>query len=400
MEPVGEIDRRSLMLAGAATAGGLVLESLTPAAAAPVPRRPNIVWFRSEDNGVDFVGCYGNPLARTPTIDKLAREGVRFDLHFATSPVCAPTKLATLTGMHAESLGPGHHMRADARTPPFVRGFATYLRRAGYWCSEQGLPGANPDRNTTSTRTGYHDASGDWRNRPAGKPFFVLRGSQTTHETQAAFPYPGRTNPAKVRLPVYHPDDPVLRLGRAHYFDRVAAMDGELAGLLRRLEDDNLLANTIVIYSADHGGVLPRSKRYCYDSGLRAPLVMWFPPRWRHLAPVAPGSVYRAPTSSVDAPAAILSLAGVRRPAHFQGKPFAGTTVSRRAYAFSGRGRMDEQLDMVRTVRGRRYRYIRNYRPHLTYAQHHQFMWLQHPDEVVNLAGRPEHRATLRRMRR
>lgn len=412
-----------------------------PAGATTAPagrrqRRPNIVWFRSEDNHASFVGAYGNPLARTPTIDRLAREGVRYERHFSTSPVCAPSKLAVLTGMYETRLGPGHHMRATARVPGFVRGFATYLQAAGYWCTEQGTPAANPDHNTDLARTGYADASGDWRNRPAGAPFFALLGSSTTHETSSFVPLPGATDPAAVDLPAYHPDDPVLRLDRASYTDRVAAMDREVADVLARLRADGLLHDTIVMYSSDHGGVLPRSKRYCYDSGLRMPLVIWFPPRWRHLAPSAPGSVYRAPSSSVDAPVTILGLAGVDVPEHFDGQAFAGPQVRPRRYAFSGRNRMDEQLDFVRTVRDRRYRYVRNYFPHLTYAQHHQFMWLQpgmrqwetlflagrlddvqsrffrtrpaeelydletDPDEVVNLVGSTRHREHLVRLRR
>lgn len=435
------LDRRQVLAASAATAAtaaGLAAVSAPRArAAGSAPAsagRPHVVWFRSEDNSASTIGCYGNDLARTPTIDRLAREGVRFARHFSTSPVCAPSKLAILTGMHETSLGPGHHMRAIARVPDFVSGFATYLQQAGYWCSEQARPAANPDHNTDLTRTGYDDTTGDWRRRPDGTPFFALLGSMTTHESRTFSPTRGATDPAAVRLPAYLPDDQVLREGHAHYLDQVATMDGELAAVLERLRADGLLEDTIVLYSSDHGGTGPRSKRYCYDSGLHVPMVAWFPPRWQHLAPGPAGTVVEAPTSSIDAPATILALAGVDVPEHFAGTPFAGPRVKPRQHVFSGRNRMDEQLDFVRTVRDRRFRYVRNYFPHLTYAQHHFYMWQQpavrrleelhltgrtdavqarffgtkpaeelydltaDPDEVVDLAGDPRYRGRLAAM--
>lgn len=428
------MDRRTLLkILGLTPLGAAGLSA--PAGAEPTAR-PNILWFRSEDNSASFLGAYGNPIARTPTIDQLARDGVRFTNFFATSPVCAPTKLATLTGLYEASLGPGHNMRANARTPAFVRGFASYLKDAGYWCTEQGTPGANPDRNTDLADTGYDDTSGDWSKRPAGRPFFALLGTLTTHETHAVFTTPGKTDPAAVRVPAYHPDTPVMRRDHAHYLDLVAKMDSELAAVLARLEADGLAENTIVMYSSDHGGVLPRSKRYCYDSGLHTPLIMRFPPRWAHLAPARPGETYDAPASSVDAGPTVLGLAGVSAPAHFHGQAFAGPAAAPRTYAFSGRNRMDEQLDFVRSVRDERFRYIRNYQPHLTYAQHNQFMWLQagvreweqhhlsgklnelqsrfwrekpaeelydlaaDPDETVNLIDRTQYNGRVQRMRR
>jgi arylsulfatase A-like enzyme len=426
------MDRRTLLKALGLSA---VAAGLPAPAMGEVAEGPNILWFRSEDNGAEFIGAYGNPVANTPTIDQLAREGVRFTNFVSTSPVCAPSKLATLTGIYEASLGPGEHMRANALTPSFVRGFASYLRDAGYWCTEQGSPAANPDHNTDLADTGYEDTSGDWSKRPPGRPFFALLGSMATHESNTIVATRGTTDPAKVRLPAYHPDTAVMRRDRAHYMNQVTKMDAQLAEVLARLEADGLADDTIVVYSSDHGGVLPRSKRYCYDSGLRAPLVMRFPPRWAHLAPAAPGETYDAPASSVDAGPTMLGLAGVDAPSHFHGQAFAGPTAEPRSYAFSGRNRMDEQLDFVRTARDQRFRYIRNYMPHLTYAQHNQFMWLQagvreweglhlrgglnevqsrfwrtkpaeelydleaDPDEIVNLVDRPEHAARLEAMR-
>jgi arylsulfatase A-like enzyme len=428
------VTRRRFLQAAAAGAGAAVLPGLGGAlqAAAGSGERPNILWFRSEDNSAEFIGAYGNPLMSTPAIDRLAREGVLYRNFFSTSPVCAPTKLGILTGLHDASLGPGHNMRALGKVPPGLPGFASYLQRLGYWTSESG----NPDHNTDLADTGYDDTSGDWRNRPAGSPFFVLKGSITSHETSSFAPLPGATDPADVRLPRYHPDHEILRRDRAHYMDAVTRMDEELAAERAKLEEDGLLEDTIVIYSSDHGGVLPRSKRFCYHSGLHTPLIVRFPERWQHLAPSAPGTQYREPVSTVDAPPTILSLAGAAIPSYMHGQPFAGPRIRRRTYAFSNRNRMDESIDFVRTVSDGRYRYIRNYMPHLPYGQHCWFMWLQagvreweraflageldevqsrfwkpkpseelydlerDPDEVDNLAGSRAHQAKLDELRR
>lgn len=395
--------------------------------------RPNIVWFRSEDNGAEFIGAYGNPLANTPNIDRLAAEGVLFSKFFTTSPVCAPTKLGWATGMYEAGMGPGHNMRAQGRRPEFANGFATWLADAGYWCTTSGNVDYNTDLESVD---GFDDTTGDWQSAAAdGRPFVALLGSQAAHESMLFSATPVQTDPAQVQLPAYVPDDPVLRADRAAYMDRVAAMDVEFGELLAELERLGVADDTIVIYSSDHGGVLPRSKRFCYDSGLHAPLVVRFPPRWQHLAPGGPGTVVDTPVSSIDAAPTMLHLAGVEIPEHFQGTPFAGATCAPRAFAFGNRNRMDQAIDFVRTARDERYRYIRNYMPHLPWGQHLAFMWNQagyrrweqlhmqgaldevqdrfwgekpseelydldaDPDEVINLIDDPDHQARLVELR-
>ena len=395
--------------------------------------RPNLVWFRSEDNGAEFIGAYGNEQANTPNIDRMAAEGVLWSRFFTTSPVCAPTKLGWATGMYEAGLGPGHHMRASGHRPEFAAGFATWLSEAGYWCTTSGNLDYNTDLDGVD---GFDDATGDWQTAAKeGRPFVALLGSSMTHEASMAAAQPGATDPATVELPSYLPDDPILRADRAAYMDKVTAMDAEVGALLDELEALGVAENTIVIYSSDHGGVLPRSKRFCYDSGLHAPLVARFPQRWQHLAPGGPGTVVETPVSSIDAAPTMLHLAGVEVPEHFQGTPFAGATCAPRRFAFSNRNRMDEAIDFVRSVRDERYRYVRNYMPHLPWGQHLAFMWNQRgyrrweqlheegalddvqdrfwgekpaeelydlqadPDEVTNLVGDPEHRDRLEELR-
>lgn len=395
--------------------------------------RPNIVWFRSEDNSADLIGAYGAADASTPNIDRLAAGGVLFRRFFTTSPVCAPTKLGWATGMYEAGMGPGHNMRASGRRPAVAVGFATWLAQAGYWCATSG----NLDYNTDlGDDDGFHDRNGDWQSAARdGRPFVALLGSSTTHEFTIHGASPEITDPAAVEVPGYVPDDAVLRADRAAYIEKVSAVDAEVGALLDELEALGVAENTIVIYSSDHGGVTPRTKRFCYDSGLHAPLVAWFPERWRHLAPSGPGTVVESPVSSIDAAPTMLHLAGVDIPSHFQGTPFAGATCAPRTIAFSNRNRMDEAIDFVRTARDERYRYVRNYMPHLPWGQHVSFLWRQagyrrweqlhlegdldavqdrfwgekpaeelydletDPDEVHNLVDVPEHRDRLDALR-
>ncbi|MBE3098433.1 MAG: sulfatase-like hydrolase/transferase [Planctomycetes bacterium] len=433
----GSITRRGFVGSVAAGLGTLALGRSLPAAEKPAATRPNILWIVSEDNN-PYLGCYGNKLVRTPTLDGLAREGVLYENCFSQAPVCAPSRFTLITGMYATSCGPAEHMRAQGKVPSVVRGFPAYLREAGYYCTNSAKTDYNGPINI---KDAWDESSGSahWRNRPAGKPFFAVFNHGVTHESsmfsKGGRP-PGGTDPAKVVLPAYHPDTPEFRQDRAHYYDQMALLDGQVAKLLKALEDDGLAEDTIVFYYGDNGGVLGRSKRFCFDSGLHVPLIIRFPKKFQHLATGAPGSRIEAPVSFVDFSATVLSLAGVPAPKYMEGHAFAGPAAAGpQEYAFSFRNRMDERYDFVRTVRDKRYRYIRNYMPHVIYGQHVSYMFQQRsvqvwqqmyregklvgpqkffweekpeeelydlatdPDEVKNLAAGPQHQEILRRMR-
>jgi arylsulfatase A-like enzyme len=424
--------------AGAFAAGGI--GGALQGGEAPPPARPNILWIVSEDNN-PYLGCYGDKVARTPTLDALAAKGVLFENCFSQAPVCAPSRFTLITGMYATSCGPAEHMRAQGKVPKELRGFPAYLRDAGYYCTNN----AKTDYNAPINMKDAWDESGNkahWRSRPAGRPFFAVFNHEVTHESslfpKGGKPYvppPDGTDPAKVVPPAYHPDTPEFRRDRAHYYDQMNRLDGQVARLLKQLDDDGLSEDTIVFYYGDNGGILPRSKRFCYDSGLHVPLIIRFPKKWQHLAPGAAGSRVDGPVSFVDFAPTVLGLAGVAAPKYMQGHAFAGPAAGAQEFAFSFRNRMDERYDFVRTARDKRYRYMRNYMPHLIYGQHVQYMWgmtsvkawdrlnregklagpqnifwggkpeeelydLQaDPSEVNNLAASPEHQDRLKRMR-
>ncbi|GAB2883559.1 sulfatase-like hydrolase/transferase [Streptomyces mayteni] len=366
--------RRSLLTASAAGAVAVGM-GVAPAARATDAERPNILWLVSEDNN-PFLGAYGDEQAVTPTIDALAAEGVRYENSFSTYPVCAPTRFSLITGMSPATFGPAHHMRASGRLPDWLTGFPTHLREAGYYTSNNN----KTDYNAEFDLAELWDANGptaSWTGRAPGQPFFSVVNLMVTHESSLWTTEPsGVHDPADVTVPAYLPDTANIRADRAHYFDNITRLDGQLASLLATLESSGLAEDTIVFHYSDNGGVLPRSKRYAYDSGLRTALVVRFPERWRHLAPAPPGSVVDSPVTSLDYAPTVLDLAGVDVPAYLEGTSLL-KAHRRPRYAFGSRDRMDDRYDFVRTVRDTRYRYVRNYAPHRIPNQHVAYMFQQ-----------------------
>jgi arylsulfatase A-like enzyme len=400
--------------------------------------RPNILWLVSEDNDT-FLGCYGDRLARTPTLDKLAHDGVLYERCFAW-PVCATSRFALISGMYAVSCGPAEHMRAQGKIPAWLKGFPAYLREAGYFTTNN----AKTDYNSPIRIKEAWDLCGGgahWRKGGPDKPFFSVFNHEVTHESclfpkkelPLGFPPTGRS---QIRIPPYQPDTPEMRADWGRYYDHMQLLDEQIAAKLKALEEDGLAGNTIVFYYSDNGGVLPRSKRFLEESGTHVPLIIYFPPKWRHLAPAPPGSRICEPVSFLDFAPTVLSLAGVKIPEHMQGRAFAGPAKApANEFVMITRDRMDECYDMMRSIMDKRWLYIRNYRPDLPYVQ-----WLAYPfeargyqawarmareskltpatamfwgekpveelydmdadpDSIHNLAADPAHRATLDRMR-
>jgi arylsulfatase A-like enzyme len=369
---VPPISRRTLLRASTATLATLATRAR--ANERPQRSRPNILWLVSEDN-FPFISAYGDRLAHTPTIDALATSGVLYQNAFSTHPVCAPSRYGIITGMYAQSAAPAQHMRAEARLPHFVQGFPKYLRDAGYYCTNN----AKTDYNASlDVQALWHESSdrAHWRNRPANAPFFAVFNFMTTHESRLFAPTPGRVRPEDVRVPQYLPDTPDVRRDISSYYNLIERMDGEVAAHLAALDAAGLADDTIVFYYSDNGGVLPRSKRYCYDEGMRTALVMRVPEKWAHLAPASPGSIITTPVGLIDLAPTVLSMAGLSPPSYMHGVPLvAPRRVKRRQYMLGGRDRMDERYDFMRTARDERYRYIRNYLPHRIYGQHGAFEW-------------------------
>ncbi len=439
---------------------GLLLELATGAVAqtqpaTPKPRsgeggRPNIVWISNEDMS-PRLGAYGDELARTPNLDRLAKASVRFTNAFTTAPVCAPSRAAIITGMHQNAIGAQHMRTTEDRVPelpgpylavpPFyVKAFPEYLRAAGYFTSNR----SKTDYQFGVPFTIWDDLGpkAHWRNRPdKGQPFFSVFNFVVTHESQAFPTSPARkgkplvTDPAKIQVPPYYPDTPLVREELARMYDNIADMDTQVGQILSQLDEDGLAANTIVFYWSDHGDGVPRAKRCLYDSGLHVPLMIRWP---KNLGPgQAPDSVSDQLVSFVDLAPTVLALAGVEIPAHLQGRVLVGPKAAPEPeFIFAARDRMDIEYDMMRSARDKRFLYVRNFEPELPYAGHIIYrnqsnimqewfrlqaerkltgpaaLWMRtsrpaeelydtkaDPYQIENLAADPAHRATLDRMR-
>ncbi len=351
--------------------------------------RPNFLWISTEDISPDL-GCYGDKYAVTPNLDQLASQGVRYNRVFSHSGVCAPTRSGIITGMYPTTIGT-HHMRCQGVPPHYVKCFPEYLRAAGYYCTNN----VKTDYQFDSPLTAWDECSNKahWRNRPKGRPFFAVINFTTTHESQirnrsdammkrlGSLGPQEKHDPAKAELPPYYPDTPKVRQDWAQYYDLITLMDKQAKEVLDQLEADGLAEDTIVWFWGDHGRGLPRAKRWVYDSGSRVPLLIRIPEKWRKLAmpdspeAVKPGSVNDDLIAFIDFAPTMLSLAGIEIPKHIQGRAFLGPRKEPpREYVFGARDRMDEAYDLIRVVRDRQFKYIRNYMWHLTRGQDISYM--------------------------
>lgn len=337
-------------------------------------KKPNILWVSFEDTN-PFYGCYGDQVARTPNLDRLASEGCRWPNTFSTAGVCAPARSAIITGMYPISIGT-QHMRTthtnrftpemptpySAVVPHYVKCFTEYLRAAGYYCTNN----VKTDYQFNPPLTAWDElsTSAHWRNRPdPDQPFFAVFNLGRTHESGM---WPEKCpdikfDPDAVDPPPYYPDTLKVRKAIARMYTNIEHNDGILGEFLRQLEEDGLADNTVVFHWSDHGP-LPRGKRWPYDRGINVPMIVRWPGQ------LDPGSLRGRLLSTIDLGPTVLSIAGVNIPQHMQGKAFLGSqATSPRQYIYASRDRYDESYDMVRAVRDKRFKYIRNCRPELPY---------------------------------
>jgi uncharacterized sulfatase len=317
--------------------------------------RPNILWLTSEDHG-PHMGCYGDKLAVTPNVDALAAKGLLYTKCWSNAPVCAPARTTIITGMYPTSLG-AEHMRSMVPFPAGKKMFPQFLREAGWYCTNN----SKEDYNIEKPGQVWDESSGraHWKNRKPGQPFFAIFNSTKSHESQIRTrPHKQITDPAKVRVPAYHPDTPEVRQDWAQYYDKVSEADADAGKHLKELADAGLTEDTIIFYYADHGSGMPRNKRWPYNSGLHVPFVVYIPEKFKDLRPPeykAGGKSDRL-VSFVDLAPTLLSLIGVKPPDWMQGHAFLGKfTTEPQPFLHGFRGRMDERLDLVRSVTDGRY---------------------------------------------
>ena len=345
--------------------------------------RPNILWITAEDMS-PTLGCYGDNFATTPHIDAFAKRSILYKNAFASAPVCSPSRSCLINGLPATSQGT-HNMRSSFPIPKEMSGFPTQLRKAGYYTTNNVKTDYNSANFEAITQSSWDESSSSahWRNGACGKPFFSVFNLMTSHQSRSmVWPYekfqeevqsklsPSEIHyPGKVPLPPYYPDTPVIRKHWARYYDCVTAMDKEVGVLLAQLKSDKLAEDTIVFFYSDHGSGMPRHKRALLDSGMRVALLVHVPEKWKYLVQGRPGSTTDRLVSFPDFAPTVLNLLSMPIPAYMEGQPFLGKRIKSRKYVYGHRDRVDEVHDLARSVRDKRFLYIRNFMPHLGYNQ-------------------------------
>jgi N-sulfoglucosamine sulfohydrolase len=349
----------------------------------------NIIWISCEDIG-PILSTYGSETINTPNIDRIAAEGVKYTNAYSTVGVCAPSRFSIITGMYPARLG-AHNMRTgnhnnfkapedvfhkldkgildkfgknvpeyEVVTPSYVKLFPEYLRAENYYCVNDN----KCDYQFNAPFTTWDDVFGDgsYKNAPKGAPFFYVKNFYTTHESRIWLrkDKPMTVNPSEVPIPDYYPDIPVVRRDIARKYSNIEALDKEVGQLLKQLETDGVLDNSIIFFWSDHGGNLLRQKRAVGNSGLHVPLLIRYPNGFRA------GEVDDRLVSLMDLGPTVMSLLGIAPPEHLDGKAFAGEyEQAPRKLIFGSADRFDESTDMQRSVLDGRFVYIKNFMPEL-----------------------------------
>ncbi len=337
-------------------------------------RRPNILWIIGDDLCPDL-GCYGTPLVRTPNIDRLAGEGVRYTNAFTTAPVCSPSRSALITGMYQTSIGAHHHRSNRERPlPPSIRLITDYFRQAGYFCCNgNGLSDSRPGKTDFNFKMPDRVFDGtDWSQREQGQPFFAQVQLFEPHRPFQRDPeHP--IDPDAVKIPDCYPDHPLARQDWALYLESIQILDRKVGQALRRIDEEGLTENTVVFFFGDNGRPHVRDKQFLYDGGVRVPLLIRWP------GELAAGTVCDDLVSAVDFGPTCMSLVGIVPPDYMEGQLFLGTEAETRDHIFAARDRCDETEDRIRSVYDGRHRYIRNFHPQRPYSQPNAYKKVEYP---------------------
>ena len=345
--------------------------------------KPNILWLTIEDSSYYEFGCYGNEAVKTPNIDSLAQNGVQFLRAWSTAPQCSPARASLISGCHATTYGTDYH-RLKYSVPAELYFFPHYLQKAGYFCTNN----HKTDYNTKSAECKIWDecsSKATYNNRRRrNKPFFSVFNLTLTHmrrvrsfhlQQRRDFTVQG-LDPKSLQLPPHLPDLPEVRSDYAFHLEGIQDADRWVGLFLEDLQEKNLAENTIVFFFSDHGGILPRGKGFVYETGLRVPLIAYFPPKWQHLTNWQPGTQTKQLVSFVDLAPTVLSLAEVKPPENMQGKAFAGSYAATPAkIQFGFRSNQDYHFDPSRTATDGTFKYIRNYIPYLPSALRNFYQW-------------------------
>lgn len=354
-------------------------------------KKPNMLWITIEDTSPQFIGCYGNRDARTPVIDQLAKEGVRFTNAFSTGTVCSPSRTALITGVKVYETGTGNH-RSNYTLPANMHGFPYYMQQAGYHTSNNAKTDYNVFKEKQFIADAWDESSGKagWWNRKPGQPFFSVFNYNDSHQSRTMtdtypkyvkevldeLPENERIAEDAFEMPPIYRDSPEMRKQFARVYNSLKLTDNKIAKLLKRLDDDHLRDSTIIFFFGDHGEGIPRGKTNGIDLGYRVPFVIWFPPMYKHLSPWGEGgAVTDELIDFEDLAPTLISLAGGKIPDHMKGRKLIGTDRSAKTdHLVLSSDRSDNGIDMIRNVTDGRYMYSRNYMPFMPEVRFIRYM--------------------------
>lgn len=419
--------------------------------------RPNILLIVADDHGREALGCYGNPLVQTPNLDALAADGVRFLNSFCTTASCAASRSTILTGLYNHANGTFGHTHGFHHFSCFdtVRTLPALLREGGYragragkmhyapeslfpfeWGAPEGAFGRDDVRMADSCREFIRGS----------EPFFLYWCSHNPHRARVLESHPLRPNDFgnpcesfsgdqeqpyaedKVIIPPFLSDTPEVRAELAQYYQSIARLDRGIGRLIKILKEEGRYENTLIIYISDNGAAFPESKTTLYEPGMRLPCLVRSPQHQRR------GTTCDGLITWVDLTPTILDFAGLyQSPERFHGRSFKGIIDQE-----SPSGWRDEiyaahtfheitNYYPMRVLRSKRYKFLWNIAWKLDYSfaadlwasaswqgalrdgrerfgartveayvhrpRFELYDLESDPDEVVNLAERPEYRS-------
>ncbi|WP_418264144.1 sulfatase [Flavobacterium faecale] len=341
--------------------------------------RPNILWITIEDTSPQFIGCYGNKKASTPIIDKLAKEGIRFTNAFSTGTVCAASRSTIITGAKTYTMGTGHQ-RSQYPIPNYIKGFPYYLKKLGYYTSNNPKTDYNIANEKDFIKEAWDECSkkASWDGRGEKQPFFSVFNFDDSHQSRTMswtfeqyekyvwnqLPKEDRIADDAFEMPPFYNDTPEMRKQFARVYNSIKLTDNKIGKLLTKLEEDKLRDNTIIFFYADHGEGIPRAKTNGISLGYRVPFIIWFPEKWKHLSPWGTASVSDELITFEDLGPTIINLLGGKVPDYMKGTPFLGQSRgNKKKYRLLSTDRVDNGLDLVRSVTDGKYVYSRNFMP-------------------------------------
>jgi len=336
-------------------------------------QKPNILWVIIEDASC-HISCYGETAIETPNMDQLASEGILFEKAFVTAPVCSPARSALVTGMYQNSIG-SHNHRSQVnkgkgggnsnyyesfRLPEEISIASKLFAKAGYYTTNETIEGAigKQDYNFIDADT-YNGTT--WKDTPEGRPFFTqiqLHGGKNRSR---------RADTEDFTLPPYYVEDSIMRNDWKDYLGSWLDTDDEVGKIVSDLKTAGVYENTLIFVITDHGVSHLRGKQYLYDEGIRIPMIVKLPEAKNE------GTTRTDMVSHIDMLPTSLAFAGLSIPENMQGKDMFDDNYEHQNYIFSFRDRCDETVEIMRSVRSKKFKYIRNFMSFRPHAQRNQY---------------------------